>query len=67
METISITEKMLGKQVVFELEKHDRWAIKGVHVDGVPTKGDSEGSYATKEEAVDAARAIAEDIMKSSN
>lgn len=67
MEMIWITDEILSKKVTFELEKRGRWVIKAIRMDGIPAKHDSDGSYATKDDAVAAARAIAESIIKGGN
>jgi hypothetical protein len=68
MELIWMRVERLGKKVAFDLEgKHGRWVIKAVRMDGLPAKHNSDGSYATKDDVVSAARAIAESIIKGGN
>jgi hypothetical protein len=67
MEIVWMTDEILSKKVVFDLEKNGRWVIKAIRLDGLPTTHDSDGSYATKDEAVTAARAIAESIINGGN
>lgn len=65
MTIIWMRDEVLSKKVTFDLEeKHGCWAIKAIHIDGLPAKHDSDRSYATKDDAVTAARTIAESIIK---